>query len=138
MTLSLSSSLLASGAGIVGLLGAIHLFYTGLSAAFEPRDRELGVRMRNAAIVLTDETTLWKAWIGFNASHGLGAVVFGLVYGNLALFHHGTLVGSAFLSLTGIAAIAAYVALAARYWFRVPLVGTVAAGVLFLAGLAAA
>jgi hypothetical protein len=27
---------------------------------------------------------MWKAWVGFNASHSYGAILFGLVYGYLA------------------------------------------------------
>jgi hypothetical protein len=30
---------------------------------------------------------MWKAWIGFNASHAYGAIFFGLIYGYLALEH---------------------------------------------------
>jgi hypothetical protein len=43
--------------------------------------------MSATAPVISRETTMWKAWIGFNASHSLGAILFGLVYGYLALAH---------------------------------------------------
>ena len=28
--------------------------------------------------MITPQTTLWRAWIGFNASHSLAAILFGL------------------------------------------------------------
>jgi hypothetical protein len=30
---------------------------------------------------------MWKAWIGFNASHSFGLILFGTVYAYLALAH---------------------------------------------------
>jgi len=39
---------------------------------------------------------MWKAWIGFNASHSLGAVLFGQVYGYLVLAHAPMLLSSPF------------------------------------------
>ena len=43
--------------------------------------------------MITRETTMWKAWVGSNASDSYGAILFGAVYGYLSLTH------SAFLFL---------------------------------------
>lgn len=76
-----------------------------------PRDPALQARMREVSPVISRETTMWKAWIGFNASHGLGAVLFGLVYGYLALAHPAVLFQSAFLLGLGLCLLGAYTAL---------------------------
>ena len=35
----------------------------------------------------TKETTMWRCWVGFNASHSMGLILFGLAFGYLALAH---------------------------------------------------
>src|SRR5688572_12148125 len=82
---AISSSLVAASAAIVLLLGLIHLLYTFHGPKLSPRDPELQRRMQEVSPVITRQTTMWKAWIGFNASHGYGAVLFGAVYGYLSL-----------------------------------------------------
>jgi hypothetical protein len=69
------------------LLGLIHLLYTFYGPKLLPRDRDLRTRMEEVSPVITRETTMWKAWVGFNASHSYGAVLFGAVYGYLSLVH---------------------------------------------------
>ena len=77
---------------------------------------------------------MWKAWIGFNASHSLGAILFSLVYLMLAARHMDVLHRSpTFVWLAGIAS-AAYVVLSLRYWFRIPLAATAIATSCFVAG----
>jgi hypothetical protein len=85
--------------------------------------------------VITRETTMWKAWIGFNASHSYGAILFGAVYGYLALVHSAFLFQSRFLLLLGLLLLAGYVFLGKRYWFSVPFRGIVLASALYSLGL---
>jgi hypothetical protein len=40
---------------------------------------------------------MWRCWVGFNASHSLGLILFGLVFGYLALAHGQLLFRSPFL-----------------------------------------
>ena len=65
---------------------------------------------------------MWNAWIGFNASHSFGAILFGLFYLYGAGCSRAT-DGILFLQLVGASALAAYAAVAQRYWFRTPLLG---------------
>ena len=65
-------------------LGVLHLVYTFAGPKLTPRDPALQVRMSEVHPVITRQTTMWRAWIGFNASHSMGAILFGLVYGFLA------------------------------------------------------
>jgi hypothetical protein len=91
--------------------------------------------MQQVAPRLTRQSTMWRAWIGFNASHSLGAMLFGLVYGYLALWHGPFLFASAFLLATGAMLLASYLALARQYWFSIPFRGIGLASALYLAGI---
>jgi len=120
---SYASALLAVSAAIILCLGALHLVLTFRGPTLHPRDPALRERMQAVAPVLTRQTTMWDAWIGFNASHSFGAMLFGLVYGYLALEQGALLFASPFLLMVGACLLAGYLALARRYWFRVPLRG---------------
>lgn len=132
---TLPALLLAASAAIVLLLGLLHLNLTFRGSKLHPRDAELQARMKEVSPVLTRRTTMWKAWVGFNASHSFGAMLFGLVYGYLALVHSSFLFASAFLLLVGLCLLVGYLLLARAYWFHIPLRGVVAALVLYLAAL---
>jgi len=127
-------SLIVASAAIVFLLGGLHLLYTFRGPKLLPRDRSVRAQMEGSALVLTRETTVWKAWIGFNASHSLGALLFGAVYGHLAWAQPAVLRGSPFLLAVGAASLLGYTWLARRYWFSVPFRGTVLATLLYAAG----
>src|SRR5438105_968245 len=107
----IAKGLLLASAGVVLALGVIHLVYTFFGRLLTPRDAALQAAMRQVSPVLTRETTMWKAWLGFNASHGMGAILFGLVYGYLALAHAELLFGSAFLLAVGFAMLAGFAVL---------------------------
>jgi hypothetical protein len=116
----LSQSLMIASAAIVLVLGTIHLVYTFWGRKLTPRDSALRVSMSQISPVLTRETTMWKAWIGFNASHSMGAILFGLIYGYLALIHNEVLFNSVFLLVVGLAMVGGFVILGRLYWFSVP------------------
>lgn len=80
---------------------------------------------------------MWKAWVGFNASHSQGAILFGLVYAYLALAHGAFLFQSPFLLLTGLT-LAGDVFLGRVYWFSIPFRGIVSSTVLYAVALALA
>jgi hypothetical protein len=119
----IASLLMTLSAGIVGALGAGHLLLTFRGPKLLPRDTTLREAMERTSPVITRQTTMWRCWIGFNASHSLGAMLFGLVYGFLAVEHAELLFGSWFLLAVGMAMVGAFVVLAWRYWFVTPLVG---------------
>ncbi len=128
--------LIAIAAAILLLLGSVHLLYTFAGSKLHPRNRDLIQQMQASSLVLTRDTTMWRAWIGFNASHSLGAILFGLVYGYLALFHAPMLFGAWFLLAVGAGILASFVLLAWRYWFRIPFLGAVLALASFVSGCA--
>jgi hypothetical protein len=126
--------LVLASAGIVLALGVLHLVYTFSGPALLPRDAALQARMREVSLVISRDTTMWKAWIGFNASHSMGAILFGLVYGYLAIAQAESLFGSAFLLCVGGAMLAGLTLLARIYWFSGPFRSVGVALVCFIAG----
>ena len=132
--------LMLGSALLIGLLGAAHLLFTFAGPRLLPRDRSLPAQMAASTLVLTGETNVWRAWIGFNASHSLGALLFCALYAALAWRHPQLLFGDPVLLSIGAAMLAALLWLAGRYWFRVPLAGIALALLLYLSawGLSAA
>lgn len=131
-----SQSLIAASAGIVFALGGIHLHYTFFGNAFSPRDADLQTRMKAVSPMLTRETTMWSAWIGFNASHSLGAMLFGALYAYMSIARPSVLFGSPFLMALGLGFLAAMLALAKVYWFRIPFLGILCATAAYSVALA--
>lgn len=135
--MTLTTLFLTASAGIILLLGMAHLYYTFQGPKLRPRDAHLQSSMAQVAPVISRETTMWRAWVGFNASHSLGAILFGLVYGYLALTSREFLWASPFLLAIGLLFLAGLVLLARRYWFSVPFMGIGAALICYVAGLIA-
>lgn len=125
------SLLVAASAAILLLLGLLHLVYTFYGPKLLPRDRALQARMQEVSPVISRETTMWKTWVGFNASHSYGLILFGAVYGYLALVHGELLFQSVFLLSLGLATLLGYVFLAKRYFFSIPLMGVLLATILY-------
>jgi len=132
---ALAPSLIAASAAIILLLGLIHLLYTFRGTQLHPRDAALQARLKEVSPIITRETTMWKAWVGINASHSYGAILFGLVYGYLALAHASFLIQSTFLLLLGLLLLAGYAFLGKVYWFSVPFRGIVLSTALYVAAL---
>lgn len=127
--------LISASAMIMLLLGLAHLVLTFRSQLLHPRDATLEAQMRAVSPQLTHETTMWRAWIGFNASHSFGALLFSLIYGYLALAHAAFLFASPFLLTLGLVLLLGYATLAKLYWFSVPLRGIVLAIVFYVVAL---
>lgn len=132
---TLAPFLMTLSASILFLLGAAHLVFTFRGDRLHPRDPALIDRMRAVSPVLTRETTMWRAWIGFNASHSLGAMLFGVVYADLALAHGPVLWSSPVLLGAGAVLLAVFVFLGRRYWFSFPFRGVVLALVAYIAAV---
>ncbi len=133
----LSTSLLAASAAIILLLGFAHLLLTFYGTKLLPRDPELQARMREVSPFISRETSMWKAWVGFNASHSFGAILFGAIYGYLSLLHSAFLFQSTFLLSIGLLLLVGYIVLAKRYWFSAPFRGIFLATVLYVLALLA-
>src|ERR1039457_1774430 len=115
--------LMVFSASIVLTLGVLHLVYTFWGPSLTPRDPALQVSMSQSSPIITKETTMWRCWVGFNASHSMGLILFGLVFGYLALDHGQLLFRSPFLLVVGLAMLVGFVVLCKVYFFSGPLTG---------------
>ena len=126
---------IAASAAVILLLGLMHLWYTFRGPMLHPRDPELTARMMTVSPVITRESTMWRVWIGFNATHSFGLILFGALFGYLAMRHSAFLFHSWFLLALGFALLISYAAVAKLYFFSTPFRGVVLATVLYLLGI---
>ena len=122
------------------VLGLAHIVYSILDASrparIVPREPALIDSMKAGRLVITRQTTVWRAWIGFNISHGVGVFLFGLVVLSGALFSFEanlSAMPALFLASPFVATI--YLVLSLKYWFRIPAVGSGIGAVLLAAGV---
>jgi hypothetical protein len=80
--------------------------------------------MAGAPLALAPQTTVWRAWLGFNLSHSLGLLVFGVVFAALALRDFTWLQADPILRLMPPIVALLYAVLAISFWFWVPAVAS--------------
>lgn len=131
----LAQYLIFAASALVFAMGTVHLLLTLFTNTFEPRDAALFEQIRSVPLKFSKRLLTAPALKGFNGSHSLGPMLFGVIYGYLALEHGEFLFASPFLLAVGACALAAYALLAMRYWFWAPLTGISIALVLFIAGI---
>ena len=129
------SVLMLLASTVILLLGCVHLLYTFRGRKLLPRDAGLIEAMKTSTLVITAETTVWKAWIGFNASHSMGAILFGLIFGYLSVANPSFLFGSVYLQTVGFALLLGFFILGRMYWFKVPFVGITVSLVCYVASI---
>ncbi len=131
----MDKALLILGCLIFVLMGGLHAAWTLFTDKFEPRESGLLERMRQISPNLTRHTSMWNAWIGFNLSHSLGAMLFGLFYVVVALENYTYLRSSVALNVLLVAVPLIFLGLAIRYWFFAPRNGIVLATSLIILSL---
>jgi hypothetical protein len=129
-----SSAFIAASGAVILFLGLLHLLYTFRGAKLAPRDPEVTAKMMAVSPVISRETTMWRVWIGLNATHSFGLILFGALYGYLAIRHSEFLFRSFFLLALGLAVLVSYAVIARLYFFTAPFRGVVLAAVLYLLG----
>ena len=129
------SAFIAASAAIILLIGLVHLLYTFRGPNLHPRAPDLTSRMMAVSPVISSETTMWRCWVGFNASHSFCLIFFGALYGYLAIRHSAFLFHSWFLLALGLMLLLGYAALAKLYWFTSPFRAVVVATVLYFVGI---
>jgi len=134
----IARALVTLSAAILFALGSIHLVYTFWGPKLTPRDTALQARMREVSVVISRGLTMWKAWIGFNVSHYLGGILFGLIYGYLAIAQPAVLFQSVFLLSVGFCILLSYAVVGKVYWFRVPFTGILLSLLAYVAGVGTA
>lgn len=79
---------------------------------------------------------MWRCWVGFNASHSMGLILFGLIFGFLAVAHSRVLFQSPFLLVVGLAMLVGVVVLSKTYFFSAPFWGMNVSLACYLASIA--
>lgn len=115
---------MVASAAILFAVGTLHLKATFFGSELTPRDPALQQRMREISPVITNETTMWRGWTGFNAGFSMGLMLYGLVYGFLAIAHSSLLFRSPYLLSVGLLMVGGFVALSKAYLFSGPFVIT--------------
>lgn len=114
----LAQTLIALSATIMLILGALHLHGTFFGPDLRPRDPVLEARMKQVAPGETGDTTMWNCWIAFNAAAGLGFMLFGVLYGYLAIVQFPVLLQAKVLLLVGAVFLLSMLVVVKRYLFR--------------------
>ena len=125
------------------LAGAVPFIVLGLAHAratpfgvddrkgLSPSDPTLAAAMAKAHPLFTRRTDIWRAWVSFNLTHSLGAVLFGafvlLLGRNPATFDQ----NAAFALPLSLVTSATYLVLGLNYWFKIPIAGCVVATACF-------
>lgn len=122
-----------TASSIYVLLATLHLLYTFFTNKFSARDSQTTEMMKQTHPVLTNRTTMWKAWIGFNGSHSAGGIFLGAVNIILAIFYFDFLSAALpLIILTDITSLF-FLFLGIKYWFNIPLGGIVIATICYIA-----
>jgi len=128
----LSQVLFIIGASIFGLLGFVHLLYTFVTDKFNPYNPDVMEAMKSSTVKITKETTVWRAWIGFNASHSLGAIFFASIYLPLSFSNIQFIVDNNWFAVLPSIVGFSYLLLAKNYWFKIPLFGILISTICFI------
>ena len=128
--------LMVVSASIIFTLGVVHFVYTFWGPTLTPRDPALQISMSQISPVITKETTMWRCWVGFNVSHSLGLILFGLVFSFLVVAHSQLLFQSPFLLVVGLAMLGGLVVLCKIYFFSVPFAGVSVSLACYIASIA--
>jgi hypothetical protein len=115
--------LIITGSSILLILGIFHLFFVFFTENFLPRNAATLHNMNTDSPVLTDETTVWKAWLGFNASHSSGIIFMALINLLIANQYFDLFLKSGWFLILDNMACLFYLYLAKKYWFTVPFRG---------------
>jgi len=121
------------------LLGAIHILYSVRDAwspkKLTPYDDSVRVSMQRSTLALTRQTTMWRAWLGFNISHGIGVLFFGLIYLTLAISDFALITRITLLQYFALTVSVSYLVLSVKFWFHIPTIGSGIGTACFLVSL---
>ncbi|MEO6541477.1 MAG: hypothetical protein ABIN74_10815 [Ferruginibacter sp.] len=115
------------------ILATLHLLYTFFTNKFDARDGHTTEMMKQTHPVLTNRTTMWRSWIGFNGSHSAGGIFLGAINLILAVFYFDFLTAALpLIILTDITSLF-FLFLGIKYWFNIPLRGIAIATICYIA-----
>jgi hypothetical protein len=132
--------LIATGAGVFFLLGALHLRMTVADLKqpekFAPANKDLLPQLMETRIAMRrDVKNFWLSYLGFHFSHSAGLMFYGLTVIYCALVRPDIL-SDIYVRIGLVVFGASYVLMARAFWFIIPLAGSVAGVTLIAVGMA--
>lgn len=130
-------ALLAISGLIYFVLGALHAVFTLLDERnprrLAPDDPAVTTAMQNSKLRMSrGATTMWQAWISFNLTHSLAAMMLGAAcFIFAACFRIFAFPPGALFALAGVSLSITIIGL--RYWFGVPRAGSLVATLCLIA-----
>jgi hypothetical protein len=124
----LASIFMVVSAGIILALGVLHLIYTFSGKKLKPRDPALQVRMAEVSPVSPAKRRCGKR----GSVSSSGAILFGLVYGYLAVVQREVLFDSPFLLAIGLLMLGGWLFIGKTYFFSTPFRGVLIATVCYV------
>lgn len=119
-------------------LGILHTVYT-IADTYNPqklipyKPDVMGL-MKESTLAITKETDMWRAWVGFNISHGIGILFFSATYLYLSISYISFLESSLFFMSAAPIISLTYLILSKKYWFSIPFIGSTIGFLCFVAG----
>lgn len=127
-----------AGAFPLLVLGSLHLYFTlkdlKQPKIIVPRSPDLISRMQSDKLRLTRETTVWRAWLGFNISHSIAVLFVGATYMYLALRYSELLTDDIIVRWAGPMLACVFVVLSKTFWFSRPFYGSLVAALFMTIG----
>ena len=124
---TLSRKLLGMGAAIFFLMGLVHIIGALIDIfrpfLYTPADYRVKEMMIESTMLITGRTSLWKAWLGFNISHGLGISAFSLVIFMIAWKKYSYFIEIKPLFPAILFIIFIYFLICIFFWFYLPAIG---------------
>jgi len=111
------------GSVIILLFGCMHLYFTFFTDKFSSTNKQLIADMKASSPKLTKQTTMWKAWIGFNATHSSGAMFIGFLNFYMAYNYFDLMQTDHIFFLLSIVTVVFYVWVIKNIGFKTPIVG---------------
>ena len=109
----------ATGSFILMIMGTLHLYGTLFTPFMHPRNEKLIPEMKLATLKMSDKLTLWKSWIGFNATHSAGVIFLGASNLYITSKYGEILQHDLILPSLTIVVVSFYCWVAWRYWFKI-------------------
>jgi len=134
----IATGLMVASAAVVFSLGTLHFIHTFIGTKLTPRDPALQARMAEVSPRITKDATMWSFWVGFNVSHSMAAILFGLIYGYLAIVHGSLLFSSPYLLIVGLLTVGGLFVVGKVYWFSAPVIGIGISLLCYVASIVAA
>lgn len=110
--------------------GALHVLVTLVDTRrptyFAPKDASLRPALEATPMRFGGKAapSMWRAWLGFNISHGLGVFTVGLLFLLLATYDFNLVERIDAIRPLAVAFSAAYLVLSLRFWFYGPVILT--------------